>query len=483
MLTELNILTITETIDKAEISFSHLRDELIDHVCCEIECQMENGTNFQEAFSNIKSKIGIRDLQIVQENTLLLIDKQYRIMKKTMKIFGVIAPILMALGGLFKIMHWPLAGPLVTLGFFLSTFLFLPSAVYVSYTEISNRTRLFAHISGFFAAFLFSLGVLFKIMHWPGAKIALVGAGLVAIILFAPALFINQVRHSTNRTKKIALIIAFIGAIVYFAGFLSKLNNWHVGPLLSIVGVTLLIAIAFPFFAMAHFKEREYVSNSFIFVCFALMWIVLPTMLLSLKNARDPMELHQRSGISTGIYSNFLENQNVRIYNKLTETSSTADSINIKNMRTQSEQLIAYLHSVKAKIINQTLGTSYDYVTIKHFNVNDMTTQGNYKVCYAILINEGEALRIKDKLNQFREFIFKSNLDSSAKAIISDILTTSAPTNVPDFVNTWEKYYLLGSNSIITSNNISAIAENTLNAEHIALKSIRKRQLQALALK
>ncbi len=482
MLTELNILTITETIDKAEISFSHLRDELIDHVCCEIECQMENGAHFQEAFSTIKSKIGIRELQIVQENTLLLINKPYRIMKTTMKIFGVIAPIFMALGGLFKIMHWPFAGILVTLGFFLSTFLFLPSAVYVSYTEISNKTRLFAHIAGFFAAFLFSVGILFKIQHWPGAALALLFASIVTGLLFAPAFFINQIRATTNTTKKIALIFGLIGVIIYIAGFISKMNHWPGGPMLSFAGDTLLVAIAFPCFAIAHYREREYISGSFIFICFALLWIVIPTLLLSLKNARDPMELHQRSGLSANIYSVFAENQNNRIYDKLAKTANSSDSIDIKKMRSESDQLITYLQKVKARIINLTLGTSYDSITIKQFSVNNMVHDGNYKICYTVLFNEGEALKIKDKLNHFRMFILTTNIDSTAKDLISEVLETSAPTNVPDFVNTWEKYYLLGSNSIFTVNNISEIEENIITAEHIALKSIRKRELQTSAL-
>lgn len=482
MLTELDILTITETIDKAEISFSHLRDELIDHVCCEIECQMDNGANFQQAFSNIKTKIGIRELQIVQENTLLLIDKPYRIMKKTMKIFGVIAPILMALGGLFIIMHWPFAGPLVTLGFFLLTFFFLPSAVYVSYTEISNKKRLFSHIAGFFAAFLFSIGIVLKIMHWPGAGWALLLASLVAGLLFAPTFFINQIRQTTDSTKKTAFIFGLIGVIIYFAGFLSRMNNWPGGPMLSIVGAALLVAIAFPCFVIAHYREREYVNESFIFISFALLWIVIPTLLLSLNNARDPMESHQQSGISTSIYTNFAENQNIRIYDKLAKTDNSTDSVDINKLRTESKQLIAYLQKVKARIVNQTLGTSYDSITIRHFSVNNMVTTGSYKICYTILFNEGEALKIKDKLTQFRVFILKTNIDSITKDLISEILETAEPTNVPEFVNTWETYYLLGSNSLITVNNIAAIEESIITAEHIALKSIRKRELQALAL-
>lgn len=200
MLTELNILTITETIDKAEISFSHLRDELIDHVCCEIECQMENGTNFQEAFSTIKSKIGIRELQIVQENTLLLIDKQYRIMKKLMKISGVLSLIFLITGTIFRIFHYPASNILVGLGFLLLCFLFLPMAMSIMRKENKSNTKLFLFLSGYVGIIGFSLGTYFRArysnpsVHWSSNTIVSIPA--YALVYFKENININTRKNS-----------------------------------------------------------------------------------------------------------------------------------------------------------------------------------------------------------------------------------------------------------------------------------------------
>jgi hypothetical protein len=75
-------------------------DELIDHVCCDVEFEMQNGIPFAKAYEVVKNKIGIEGLERIQHETLYLIDKKYRIMKKTMKISGLIAPILLSLGSL-----------------------------------------------------------------------------------------------------------------------------------------------------------------------------------------------------------------------------------------------------------------------------------------------------------------------------------------------------------------------------------------------
>ncbi|HOT88540.1 MAG TPA: hypothetical protein PL028_03230, partial [Bacteroidales bacterium] len=129
-LTSANIEIIIAEVSKANISFSHLRDELIDHICCEVENEMQNGISFENAFEKVKKIIGNKGLKKVQENTLFLIDKKYRFMKRIMKIFGLISLLMITVGALFKIQHWPGAGPLMVLGFFLLGAIFFPSALW-----------------------------------------------------------------------------------------------------------------------------------------------------------------------------------------------------------------------------------------------------------------------------------------------------------------------------------------------------------------
>ena len=66
-----NIERITRDVRKQEIVFSHLLDELIDHICCDVENEMQNGLTFLEAYSKVKQKIGSRRLKEIQEETLL----------------------------------------------------------------------------------------------------------------------------------------------------------------------------------------------------------------------------------------------------------------------------------------------------------------------------------------------------------------------------------------------------------------------------
>src|SRR5664280_3556088 len=172
---------ISRDISRQEITFSHLLEELIDHVCCDVEDEMRKGMNFTDAYQRVKQKMGSRRLKEIQEETLYAVDTKYRFMKNTMKISGVAGTVMFGFAAMFKIQHWPGAGYIMTLGALLLAFVFLPSALSVLWKETHNRKRLFLVISAFFAGMLFILGTLFKIQHWPMAGSILTLAAISGI--------------------------------------------------------------------------------------------------------------------------------------------------------------------------------------------------------------------------------------------------------------------------------------------------------------
>ena len=111
LLTNEQVAIVTDDVKNEGINYSHLMIDLIDHVCCDVEERMNHGISFTQAYELVKKELGIRGLRHIQQDTLMLIDKNYRIMKNSMKAIGVISLALMAFGALFKIMHWPFAGP------------------------------------------------------------------------------------------------------------------------------------------------------------------------------------------------------------------------------------------------------------------------------------------------------------------------------------------------------------------------------------
>lgn len=278
-----NIEFIKKEIGSSGLTYSHLMDELIDHVCCDTEYEMQQGLPFAKAYDVVKNKIGMDGLEHIQRETLYLIDKKYRMMKKTMKISGLIAPILLSFGSLFKIQHWPGASVLLVLGFLLLSFVFLPSAIYVNYKEVSNRTKKWTHVIGFLGTFFISVGFLFKIQHWPYAGIAITIGILMVCLLFLPMVLINRLKSEYDSVPKYIYLIAFAGFMIYLISVLFRIMHWPYASILLFTGCVLLVFIAFPLYVYHTYRNHSNISNGFVFAVIVLVWFVIPTTLISLN--------------------------------------------------------------------------------------------------------------------------------------------------------------------------------------------------------
>ena len=285
-----NIDQISNDIKNEEISFSHLIEDLIDHVCCDVEYEMQKGLDFVQAYQCVKQKMGSpRRLSEIQKETLYSVDSKYRKMKNTMKISGIAGTIIFGCAALFKIQHWPLSGILLTIGAVLLAFVFMPAALGVLWKETHNRNRLFLFISGFLTAILFIMGTLFKVQHWPAAGYMLIFSAIGAVFMLIPALLMNRLGDQENGYKRPVYIFGSAGAIFFIFGMLFKIQHWPASSVLMVLGLILLGFIAIPWYTRVTWKDEKNVSPAFIFIILGSLLIVVPGALvnINLQNMYD----------------------------------------------------------------------------------------------------------------------------------------------------------------------------------------------------
>lgn len=345
-----NIEFLKKEIGKAGLTYSHLQDDMVDHVCCDVEYEMQSGLSFEKAYELVKKKIGIGGLMRIQEETLFLIDKNYRIMKKLMKISGLVAPIMLAFGALFKIEHWPGAGIMLVLGFFLLSVVFLPSAIYVSYKEVSNQTKKLAHLMGFFGTFFLSLSFLFKIMHWPGTGILLLLGAVLTCLVFLPIVIYHRFKDKEIKIPRYIFVLAISGLMVYILAFAFKMMHWPGAAIMFFAGCTLFIFLALPLYVFKTYKDNPFVENSFIYIILVTIWIVMPTTLLSLNVSSNILgEMFETdAGVSSGIH--LLKDKNVFFVSKILGDKRAA------TIHSQSQELYDFIQQIKFDIIKITEG-------------------------------------------------------------------------------------------------------------------------------
>lgn len=136
ILNEEQIDLIRDEIMLQGVTMPDLADSLLDHICCAME--ESEDTNFNRSLSQAFRSFGIHPLKEIQIETIqLLIIKKETIMKRTMYILGFIAAFLTTTGILFKIMHWPGAHVLLVVGISILNFGFLPMYFYDRFKQVS----------------------------------------------------------------------------------------------------------------------------------------------------------------------------------------------------------------------------------------------------------------------------------------------------------------------------------------------------------
>ncbi len=344
---------ISNDIRKQEITVSHLLDELIDHVCCDVENEMQYGLSFHEAYLLVKEKMGSRRLKEIQEETLYAVDTKYRQMKKTMKISAIVGTVLLAFAALFKINHLAGAGLMLSLGGFTLAFVFMPSALTVLWKETHSGKKLFLYISAFITAMLFIAGVTAKVQHWPMAGLILALGSLSGIFAFVPALLSARLKEQENKSKKIVYILGAAGLICCILGLLCKIQHWPIASLFLTAGSAIIFLAVFPWYTWLTWRKESNVTAKFIFMVTGMIVLMLPVLMLNLSLQRT---------FEAGYYIHHEEQQALFDYRFRSNQSfinhcndSSALPI-LKELNNRTSELISVINNTEAKLIAETEG-------------------------------------------------------------------------------------------------------------------------------
>ncbi len=137
-------------------------------------------------------------------------------MKRSVYITGISCAILMLFGCVAKIMHWPGAGVMLVLSVFLFCFGFLPMALKNSYDLLPLKKMKTLHIISYLVFAFCMMGVLFKIMHWPGAAMFLFISLLSPFVIFLPAyLYHTREEEKTGNKNFMALVLGLMFLAVF----------------------------------------------------------------------------------------------------------------------------------------------------------------------------------------------------------------------------------------------------------------------------
>lgn len=473
-----NINLIIADVSRSGISFSHLQDELIDHICCEVEMELEKGLSFEKAYMLVKERIPINKLDQIQEETLKLIDKKYRIMKNTMKIIGLVSLALMAFGALFKIQGWPASGIMLISGFVLMAAVFLPSALYVWKKESKLKGSIAIYIVSVIAGVFFLFGILFKVQHYQGAAILILTGFLTIGLVLIPLILVSKLRDKESADLKLAHIIGAVSIIIYLFGDLFKIMHWPGALPMLIAGSLGLTTIFFPLYIYKIYKRNEKLKDSFIFICTGLLFFNMFILLLSLKVSPNVMSYFVKPGNEVIKAAKLIEtDNNKRIQNYLSDTANAAFSKEVKNIELSANELVNYIENLKIEIISQCDKVDINEAKMKAEDVSLILQRDNSSIPTNYMLgmeNNSKAFELKEKLDKFKKILLGSPWinDAIKRNIEISLDTRNRIDEENGMVYNWAAYYFRNTIMIISLQHLSTFQERVRISEAEVLNAL-----------
>ncbi|MGV3629647.1 MAG: hypothetical protein ACO1O6_00480 [Bacteroidota bacterium] len=209
---------ILEDIKANGVILEDLQNNLLDHICCIIEHEMPEGENFERFYRKILPRFFKTTLKEIQEETeILLTFKDYYAMKRTLKISGIASALFTIAGATLKTFHLPGAGITIVLGGLLFSLVFMPLMIALKFKDEEKQVDKWVFTFGFLLAIAASVGIVFKLMHWPFANILMRSSITAFVFGYVPVYYLTRVRRPElrfNSTVNAVLMMA-CGGMLY----------------------------------------------------------------------------------------------------------------------------------------------------------------------------------------------------------------------------------------------------------------------------
>lgn len=466
LLSEKQIAIVTKDVENEGINFSHLQTDLIDHVCCDIEMHMDQGISFNESYTIVKQEFGIKGLRQIQQDTLMLIDKNYRIMKKSMKIIGVLALALMAFGALFKIMHWPLAGIMLAISFVFVAFVFFPALLYVMYREVNKKKHAASYIIAFVGGIIFIASVLFKVMHWPGAQLLFMPGLAILTFVLIPTIIIQRI--GSLKMNKTVFVIGLISLMVILWGMLFKIMHWPGAWVLLVVGGTILVLAFVPLFYVTEIRKSEKIRIDFLFGIVAISYFTVFSFLLSFTASSEILIDFNYQDNSYRATTNYLHEKNIF----LLETYKPELATQLINM---ADSIYNQLEDIKLQIIKDYYQTSLENAVLLNEKNATIYDQGDLNSLLLSKYNPNSPLvKLKKDIEGFCEIYKTVIVDSLSQESFIDQLFSTEKRAIGKSVGlyNWEDYHFKDRQPAVVLSTLSFWQYNVRLAENKALLAI-----------
>jgi hypothetical protein len=142
-------------------------------------------------------------------------------MKQKIYILGLLTVLVVFTGIVFKVNHFAGAGKILITGFAIFILIFLPIALRDHYKAEGTSQNLLLHIVTWLTCFVVFTGMLFKILHWPFAGTMLTISLIFPYVVFLPVFLITNSMNKNFNIYNTVFVLLLLAATSVLSALLS----------------------------------------------------------------------------------------------------------------------------------------------------------------------------------------------------------------------------------------------------------------------
>jgi hypothetical protein len=213
-LSDQQVSKIVRWVDTYGLTLGDLKNELIDHIACEVEYEMNTGSPFEVAFARVLRNIPEDQLVKIEEASLYMVNFKFRIMKQLTFFSGLLVLLAFLLGFSFRIFKPELTEEFLLAGMFILCLFFIPLFFLTNYHEQKKEKHKILHIMGFSGTFLISLSAILNYFAVDFSGVFIILGLLLLLFGFFPLFLISFSNSPYLRLVRGTLFLfVFIGIL------------------------------------------------------------------------------------------------------------------------------------------------------------------------------------------------------------------------------------------------------------------------------
>lgn len=145
------------------------------------------------------------------------------------------------------------------------------------------------YILGLATAMIVTLGSIFKVNHWPGAFILLFAGIFLLVFVFIPLALINSLKDDDTKGNRLLYFITWLTSLIVFTAMLFKIQHWPGSGYLMMVSIPFPFLVFLPVYLVVTSRQKGHNIFNTVYMLFLLMILSCFTALLALNVSKEKL--------------------------------------------------------------------------------------------------------------------------------------------------------------------------------------------------